>query len=78
MSMASSFIADYTFSSTYAPSDSTSSFVEINGTTLCIDSDRTVTNSTDTGTKGEICKDADYIYVCTATNTWKRAALSTY
>lgn len=31
-----------------------------------------------TGTAGSICWDADYIYVCTATNTWKRAALSTW
>jgi hypothetical protein len=31
-----------------------------------------------TGTAGEICWDASYIYVCTATNTWKRATLNTY
>ena len=30
------------------------------------------------GTLGEIRYTADYIYVCTATNTWKRAALSTW
>ena len=30
------------------------------------------------GTTGEIRFTADYIYVCTATNTWKRAALSTW
>jgi hypothetical protein len=30
------------------------------------------------GTAGEIFWDANYIYVCTATNTWKRAALTTY
>jgi hypothetical protein len=28
------------------------------------------------GTAGQICWDADYIYVCTATNTWKRTALT--
>ncbi len=32
--------------------------------------------SNGTGTQGEIAWDADYIYVCTATNTWKRAALT--
>ena len=32
--------------------------------------------STDTGTAGQICWDANYIYVCTATNTWKRVALT--
>lgn len=31
-----------------------------------------------TGTKGEIAYDTNYIYVCVATDTWKRAALSTW
>ncbi len=31
-----------------------------------------------TGTAGDIRYDTDYIYVCTATNTWKRAALATW
>ena len=31
-----------------------------------------------TGTEGQIFWDANYIYVCTATNTWKRELLSTY
>jgi|LGOV01.1.fsa_nt_gb hypothetical protein len=30
------------------------------------------------GNQGDICWDADYIYVCTATNTWKRTAISTW
>lgn len=30
------------------------------------------------GTKGEFAYDSSYIYVCTANNTWKRAALSTW
>lgn len=32
--------------------------------------------STSTGTVGQITWDANYIYICTATNTWKRVALS--
>jgi hypothetical protein len=32
--------------------------------------------SGDTGTAGQITWDANYIYVCVATNTWKRAALT--
>lgn len=32
--------------------------------------------SNGTGIQGEIAWDANYIYVCTATNTWKRAALT--
>ena len=34
--------------------------------------------STSTGSEGQISWDANYIYVCTATNTWKRAALATW
>jgi hypothetical protein len=29
-----------------------------------------------TGSIGQICWDTNYIYVCTATNTWKRTALT--
>jgi len=35
-------------------------------------------SATATGTTGEIRIDANYIYVCTATNTWKRVTLSTW
>jgi hypothetical protein len=31
-----------------------------------------------TGTAGTITYDADYIYICTATDTWKRVAISTW
>lgn len=31
-----------------------------------------------TGTAGQISWDANYIYVCVATNSWKRVALTTY
>ncbi len=31
-----------------------------------------------TGVRGTIAWDADYVYVCTATNTWKRSALTTW
>ena len=37
---------------------------------------QTTKSSTATGTPGQICWDADYIYVCTATNTWKRSPLT--
>lgn len=52
---------------------------------LATDSDniRVVTSKTpasavDTGAVGQICWDSSYIYVCTATNTWKRVAISTW
>ena len=35
-------------------------------------------SATATGTTGEIRFTADYIYVCVATNTWKRTAISTW
>jgi hypothetical protein len=36
----------------------------------------TTQTSTSPGTAGQICWDANYIYICTATNTWKRVALT--
>jgi hypothetical protein len=38
----------------------------------------TPASATATGTTGEVRIDANYIYVCTGTNTWKRAAISTW
>lgn len=39
---------------------------------------RTISGSSDTGTAGDVYWDSDYIYICVATDTWKRAALSTW
>lgn len=39
---------------------------------------RTPTSATDVGSIGQWCYDDNYIYVCIATNTWKRSALSTW
>lgn len=38
---------------------------------------KTPLNSTDTGEQGTICWDANYIYVCIATNQWKRIRYNT-
>lgn len=38
----------------------------------------TPASATATGTTGTIVWDANYVYVCTATNTWKRTAISTW
>ena len=35
-------------------------------------------SATATGTAGDIRYDAEFIYICVATNTWKRAAISTW
>jgi len=46
--------------------------------TLRLRTARTPASATDTGNKGEVCWDSDYVYVCVAANTWKRAALATW
>jgi hypothetical protein len=48
------------------------------GDSIFIGTSKTPASATDTGAQGEICWDADYIYVCVATDTWKRTALSTW
>jgi hypothetical protein len=50
--------------------------LKISGDTLNITENRTIINSTDTGEKGEICWDENYIYVCIDTNTWKRTSIA--
>jgi hypothetical protein len=35
-------------------------------------------SASDTGAAGQMAYDGSYIYVCTATDTWVRAALSTW
>jgi hypothetical protein len=35
-------------------------------------------SSSSSGTAGDIRYDSNYLYVCVATNTWKRSALSTF
>lgn len=52
--------------------------LDVNGDTVRVRSTRTPASASATGNAGDICWDADYIYVCTSTNTWKRAALSTW
>jgi len=52
--------------------------LDINSNTLRLRTAKTPASATATGNAGDIAWDADYIYVCTATNTWKRTALSTW
>jgi len=46
--------------------------------TLRIVFPNTITPSTSYGLPGSFCWDTGYLYICTANNTWKRVALSTY
>lgn len=50
----------------------------ITGNTLNIPSTRTPASAAAPGTAGDICWDSSYIYVCVATDTWKRVAISTW
>ena len=57
--------------------------VDINGVTTAAQFKVSALNSTPasssaTGALGEIRYDANYMYVCVATNTWKRSALTTW
>jgi hypothetical protein len=59
-------------------SDSGGALLQVNGNRIRVATAKTPASAADTGTAGEICWDADYIYVCTATNTWKRSAIATW
>lgn len=52
--------------------------IDNNGDTYRQRTARTPASATAAGNQGDHCWDASYLYVCTATNTWKRAALSTW
>ena len=51
--------------------------IKTNGNLRLVSSSAPATASS-TGSEGEIAVDSSYIYVCTATNTWKRASLATW
>ena len=57
---------------------SPTTLLDLNADTVRVRTARTPASASATGATGEICWDASYIYVCTATNTWKRSALSTW
>jgi len=52
--------------------------VDINSDILRLRTAKTPASAGAAGNQGDICWDADYVYVCTATNTWKRAELLTW
>lgn len=52
--------------------------LDINANTMRLRSSRTPSSSGDTGNQGDHCWDSNYLYICTATNTWKRVALSSW
>jgi hypothetical protein len=52
--------------------------LDLSGDAIRIRTAQTPASAAATGDAGMICWDASYIYVCTATNTWKRAAIATW
>jgi len=57
---------------------SASTTLNSGGAATVIISTRTPSSASDTGTAGTICYDSNYIYICVATNTWKRVAITTW
>ena len=52
--------------------------LDINSDKFRVRTAKTPASASDTGTTGDICWDASYIYICVGTNTWKRAAIATW
>ena len=52
--------------------------LDVNSDAIRIRTSQTPASAGATGNAGDICWDASYIYVCTATNTWKRASIATW
>ncbi len=52
--------------------------VLIAGDALTIATQKTPASAAATGTKGDIVHDTGFVYICTATNTWKRVAIATW
>lgn len=50
----------------------------LNGNGIQLAGPRTIVSATAPGSAGELAWDAGFIYVCTATNTWKRVAIATW
>ena len=52
--------------------------LDVKGTNVTIETSATPASSSAAGTPGQIQWDSGYVYVCVASNTWKRAALATF
>ena len=50
--------------------------LDVNGNGIRIELPKTPASSADTCNQGDMSWDSNYVYVCTTTNSWKRAALT--
>jgi hypothetical protein len=58
--------------------DDPTNALDVNSDSIRVRTSQTPATASATGNQGEIAWDADYIYICVATNTWKRVAVSTW
>lgn len=52
--------------------------LDVNADKVRVRTAKTPASASAAGNAGEICWDASYLYICTATNTWRRAAHGTW
>jgi hypothetical protein len=52
--------------------------LDVNSDVIRLRTAKTPATAAATGNAGDICWDSNYVYVCTAANTWKRAAIATW
>ena len=52
--------------------------LDISGSAIRLRNSSTPTNASSPGSQGEIRWDANYIYICISTDTWKRVAIATW
>lgn len=71
-------LADFQVGGTSKFKISNTGKITTSGNVINVATAKTPSSASDTGTTGDIAWDTNYVYVCTATNTWKRSALSTW
>jgi hypothetical protein len=52
--------------------------LRVQSDSIAVQNSKTPSSASDTGQAGQICWDTNYLYVCVASNTWKRIALSSW
>lgn len=57
---------------------SPTALLDVASDTVRVRTARTPASAAAAGNAGDICWDANYVYLCVATNSWKRAALATW
>jgi hypothetical protein len=70
----------YLYSSTNVGVNTTSptAKLDVNSDIIRVRTAKTPASASAAGNQGDICWDANYVYICVATNTWKRASLGTW